>query len=174
MIAEGALDSQHARDEALRGAAASAHPELVAEILKYRPDVNARADDGATALLRIEDHPMRLMLGKDPSADRPVVISMLLTAGADPNLQNKDGNTALHRAADATEARALLKGGARLDVRNKRGETPLLSAEKEDVALALIEAGANTDPRTPDGQQLAKLARSNGWSKVLAHISTSR
>jgi ankyrin repeat protein len=56
------------------------------------------------------------------------VVSTLLEAGADPDLQGEDGGTALHAAAQAGSVvviRMLADAGATLDVANAVGLTPL-------------------------------------------------
>jgi len=61
------------------------------------------------------------------------IVDLLLAAGADPNIQDKNGYTPLHVAAqcgDARVARALIFGGANLEVTSKDGSQAL------DIALA--------------------------------------
>ncbi|MDX1614897.1 MAG: ankyrin repeat domain-containing protein [Candidatus Promineifilaceae bacterium] len=59
---------------------------------------------------------------------RVEVTTLLLEAGADPNLQNDIGNTALHQAAKWARTETipiLVEHGASLDIENMRGETPI-------------------------------------------------
>ncbi|MCA1749826.1 MAG: ankyrin repeat domain-containing protein [Sphingomonadales bacterium] len=78
----------------------------------------------------------------------------LLRARANPNLANRDGNTAMHIAAqigyeDGIHWLNVVE--ANVDIRNNRGETPLILAvqqRNEAVIRRLIEAGA--DPDVPD------------------------
>ena len=61
------------------------------------------------------------------------IVDLLLAAGADPNIQDKNGFTPLHVAAqcgDVRIARALIFGGANLEVTSKDGTQSL------DIALA--------------------------------------
>lgn len=61
----------------------------------------------------------------DPEA-QAATIACLIRAGADPNAQNMDGATALHRAVRSRCARAvqvLLELGADVKIRNKNGST---------------------------------------------------
>lgn len=79
---------------------------------------------------------MMLHTGKD-------IIKALLKAGADINLTDKDGNTALHYALkDYSEstARFLIKKGADYNCPNNDGETPVqIAVEKGfDAVLELM------------------------------------
>jgi hypothetical protein len=81
------------------------------------------------------------------------VTSLLLEAGANPDLQNYRGESALMMAAreGKTETVSLLvKAGATLDLQNERGESALMMAvswwwDKPEVFSLLLVAGANTD-----------------------------
>lgn len=78
----------------------------------------------------------------------------LLQSGANPNLRDRDGNAALHIAAQIgfNEAvRWLGMVNATVDATNNRGETPLILAVQQrhaDTVNQLIENGA--DPDIPD------------------------
>ncbi|CAG9822730.1 unnamed protein product [Phaedon cochleariae] len=79
------------------------------------------------------------ILGRYPACQfpSPHLAEVLLRVGADPNLPDDDGNTALHLAAHARPcpaavAQALLDGGAHLDLVNADGATfaDLLKGQK--------------------------------------------
>jgi len=95
-----------------------------------------------------------------------------LAAGADPNVAQADGTTALHWAAysvDSGLVKALLAHGARADVRNRFGSTPLAEAVKvADVASVrmLLNAGADVESANQDGQTALMLAAHTGVVKV--------
>lgn len=113
----------------LMAAAESGKPEVVAEILKYHPDVNAREADLRTALFMASED--RYFRGSNTEKEalekqRAETVVMLLKAGADLHLADKDGNTPLHNAHVQAIAEALIKNGADVNARNKRGETPLM------------------------------------------------
>src|SRR5688572_7944214 len=58
-------------------------------------------------------------------------IRQLTTQGTDPNVQLKNGRTALHYAAAEGQMRAasaLLQAGAKADMPDDRGDTPLMTA----------------------------------------------
>ena len=103
----------------------------------------------------------------------------LLQVGADPNLRDNDGNSALLYTAIAgsTEAvRQLLMFKARPDTNNGLGETALIKAVQArnvEVVKLLLDAGANPDiidhaagysarqyaEQDPRGAQVAKLLK---------------
>ncbi len=76
----------------------------------------------------------------------------LLHQGADPNIPDRNGDTALLYASrfDRLEmVRALLQAGADVNRRNPCGLTPLMVAPGAAVATALLKAGACVDIATP-------------------------
>jgi len=104
---------------ALMWAAAESHPKVVAELVQNKADVNAHSNSGYTALMfsaRGDAKSARTMLGAgaDPNAAMPGskqtaliiastmgqtdVVAALLEKGADPNLHDGNGFTALHSA----------------------------------------------------------------------------
>ena len=78
-----------------------------------------------------------------------VKVEAYVDAGANLDLTNKNGTTALMMASmsgHASVARALLEGGAAVDSANKDGVTALMMASKWGKAEALrvlLEAGAD-------------------------------
>ncbi len=124
------------------------------------PGVDARDPDGRTAL-------MLAALGKDVSA-----VKAILARGADPNLQDTQGDTALLLACDHSTAiaRALVEGGARVDLANREGRTPLMTAAEyslETVHL-LLERGADVSHRDGAGLTALTVARAAGKADIEA------
>jgi len=84
-------------------------------------------------------------------------VELLLRHGADPNVRDSAGNTALHRAAEngVTDVVAvLLRYGADPNARNKEGRTPLhVAAERcrRDVVELLLRHGADPNARSARG-----------------------
>ncbi len=83
----------------------------------------------------------------------------LLKGGADPNVPDRLGFSALARAAqfDCVElVHALIAAGSNVNHANRWGATPLMIAKSGEVAEALIAAGAALDAVTvPNGRGLA-------------------
>ncbi|GFN89765.1 ankyrin repeat domain-containing protein 17 [Plakobranchus ocellatus] len=80
------------------------------------------------------------------STDCCSIVEILLSAGADPNKPNCNGETALHLADQNEIRRLLIRAGADLEARNIHGRTPLLKAVytgKTDVIKMLNEYGAD-------------------------------
>ena len=70
---------------------------------------------------------------------------LLLDSGADPNLQDNSGDSALHYAARTGKLEAipiLIEGGADVNLQNNQGQTPLDVAANDQIAEILREAGA--------------------------------
>jgi ankyrin repeat protein len=81
----------------------------VEQVLSFNPDVNARDTHGRTALI-------------EAVGENRHIVRLLLDRGADPNLDDERGNTALIGCAwDADAALALIKHGANVNIQNKEG-----------------------------------------------------
>ena len=120
----------------------------VEEAIREGADVNAPWHRDITPLQR--------------AASQPLIVEQLLKAGADPNLADEAGSTALHAAAchpgstplDRHDVMtALLKAGADPNARDHRGHTPLHDAamiprETSGPVRLLLDAGA--DPAARD------------------------
>jgi ankyrin repeat protein len=84
-------------------------------------------------------------------------IDFLLSKGADPNITNKQGNTALEYTAQsdyyAAAAEALLKHGANPNVRNKGGQTPLgYAAEQGSIKVVEVLLAYKADVNIGDNE----------------------
>lgn len=81
-------------------------------------------------------------------------VGFLLNKGANTEIKDRDGNTALHDAAlvgDPTALSYLILMKARVNATNNNGETPLILAVHRrdiDAVQALVDAGA--DPKMQD------------------------
>jgi ankyrin repeat protein len=116
-----------------------------------------REGDGSAVRKMVQDDPGAVNL-KGTGGSTPLMyaalygdadsIRLLLEAGADPNIRNDAGATALLWAVDDLEkTRLLLKAGADANTRSNDGRTALLSATgragSAEVVKLLLDHGAN-------------------------------
>jgi ankyrin repeat protein len=119
----------------LNGAAFHAHWRLCEFLIESGADPNHR--HGAAG-----ETPLHAALSRANHAEQDLVVTVLLAAGADPDIAASEngetgcfmrdvrsrGETPLHRAAafaGERTIRSLIDRGARLDARDKHGDTPL-------------------------------------------------
>lgn len=142
--------------EVLIGAASSRIPDVVQEILKYRPNVNARGTQNSTALIAC--------FQANPFANSRVnlkeIVQILLEAGANPTLANDKGETPLMlNARDLQVAESLVAHGAPVNAQAKDGFTPLLNAETIELTRFLLEHGADPFAKDDNGETALDWAR---------------
>ena len=111
----------------------------------------------------------------------PTWLRFLLGKGANPNLADKNGETALQRASNlgwAEGVEILVKAGASIDLSNSAGETPLIAAvHRRDTALVrtLLAAGANPDRSDNSGRTARDYAELIGpQSGIMAVLDEAR
>ncbi|MCL1876305.1 MAG: ankyrin repeat domain-containing protein [Synergistaceae bacterium] len=127
--------------------------------IKAGADVNAKNDDGLTAL-------MAAALKNNAEATK-----MLIKAGADVNAKDNEDWTALMAATlenSAEVTNALIKAGADVNARNDEDLTVLMIAvdysgttvgsRGAEVVNALIQAGANVNAKSNDGKTALSFA----------------
>lgn len=102
--------------------------------LKLIPNVNAQDSDGNTALMQITKHDIKSLSSSQPSSNTPKITAfcILLDKGANPNIQNKNGDTALIVAAShhsCVDVNLILeREDVDTEARNSQGHTALLAA----------------------------------------------
>ncbi len=102
-------------------------PDVVRWLVEHKADVNARSKKSSWTPLMINN------------VDSPEKDLILLTNGANPNLENANGNTALHEAVQTAQTNiiaVLLEHKANPNIQNNDGLTPL--------DLALLQAQSHT------------------------------
>jgi ankyrin repeat protein len=125
--------------KALRDGDRQAFNRLASEIKKVG---NLKGAKGTTPL-------MQAALYGDADSVR-----LLLQQGADPNIRNEAGATALMWAVDNLEkTRLLIEGGADVNARSDDGRTPLLIAAglfgNKEVVKLLLDRGADLAAKSP-------------------------
>jgi ankyrin repeat protein len=146
----------------------------VEQALQQKVDVNARSDDGGTALgwaairCNIEIAALLIKAGANPNLTNeqrvgalylaivngsPAIVQMLLEKGADPNLARQDGETPLMTAARLGQVdtiKMLLEHGAQVNAREKKFQQTALmwAAGHPDAVHVLIDHGADVHARS--------------------------
>ena len=148
---------------------------IVGEIWKDEPNLNLVRDLivlGANVNWQDEENYNSTPLHVVSIFGSVEIARMLIDAGADLNVQDKDGWTALHEAArngQVEVARMLIDAGADLDVQGKWNRTPLHWAARDgevEIAKVLLDAGARKDIRDDEGNLPYDLAKTEELKKL--------
>jgi uncharacterized protein len=169
--------------------------ETAKTLLQGRADPNLKDKSGSTALFRAlqnrHDEVGDLLLAQ-PSLDlnarglngvsvliayvarsRADKVAKLLERGVAVNLQDADGDTPLHIAAQVGNLEVLqllLAKGANVNAKNNVGGTPLMWAavyDHEAVTRALIDHGADVSAKDEDGVTAAEWAAKNKRASIV-------
>jgi hypothetical protein len=158
----------------LMAAAESAVPEAVSLLLtdfgrgRKATGINARDWAGTSALFFVGDADGSNAI-EGAVVNRAKVIELLVAAGADVDLRDKDGNTALIDNFYADSAQALINAGANVNAQNEAGETALMQAYIE-TALVLLKAGADPSLKNAKGETAVDVAKREGRKDVAALV----
>ena len=153
---------QEGRYVALEMALRSAREDLIAELVKRGVDLNSRDQEGC--------NPLEWALEQNIV---PAGLLALLEQGADPNLANDQGRTALFAAVESQrlpEVTLLLKHGAKVEVADREGITPLhlAAAGHEEMIDLLLHHGAQLESVDHQGRNAAHHAIVAGRPECLA------
>ncbi len=117
---------------ALHQAAFSGHSEIVSKLIRVGANVDART----RGITETSGQTPLMSAAMTARTESPSIISILLQAGSDPNVQDERGRTALIwcalRSGDVAAARALINGGADPTLTDENGRTALDHARKEN------------------------------------------
>lgn len=136
-------------DARIVDAARQRDTDAIRKLIAQKVDVNARSNDGSTALLWIAHW------------NDLETANLLLSAGADANTANDFKATPLSEACtngNAELVHALLKGGANPNTPIATGETPLMTCARSgsvEAVRMLIEYGAAINAKEPNQNQTA-------------------
>jgi ankyrin repeat protein len=142
-------------------AAGSGYLDVVKELLQAQSPtlLNAQTGDGRTALFVAV------------RGNKPLVVSALLAAGADPNIPTHDGTTPLSEVLDVETAQRLLDCGADVNARLPGGMTALLRAVYRNMDLSfislLLERGADANASCGNGSSCLVLAANSNLVDIL-------
>ncbi len=131
---------------ALIYAAESGNPEMVREILRYHPKLEAKDREGRTAVFAAGEYRYQV-----EDAARAECVRLLAQAGANVNVRDSKGNTPLHETFLTDVEEELLKLGADVNARNEDGETPIFTTVDNDAISLFIEHGADLTIRNNKG-----------------------
>jgi ankyrin repeat protein len=130
----------------LMGAVTNQNFKKAAALLSAKVNINAKDHNGDTALMLVAKRPERLKGTK-----------FLLQHGADKEIKNNRGETALYQAAfygKVEQLQELINAGADKEARDNNGDTPLIAAlwdsNRIENAAALLNAGANINAQGMD------------------------
>ena len=151
--------------------------KAVSLLLQNGADINAQDDDGKTALhYAVSSSRVRSELYEQEQVD---LLDTLLTKGANPNIKDKNGNTVLAEALQATigqhigimELGRLLDAGADPNLANNESKTPLMLACEMDanfeIILALLQAGADAKAKDSTGKAAIDYTKHENVQNIL-------
>lgn len=138
-------------------AAASGNPEMVREILRYHPKLEARDREGKTAMFAAGNWRYG-----DKDGARVECVRLLAEAGANVNARDSAGNTPLHETYLTDVEEELLKLGADVNAKNEDGETPIFTNVDNDAIPLFLEHGADLTIRNNAGETVVEAAKDQG------------
>lgn len=162
-VAGTAITYDQSAGSELIAAASGGNPEVVREILRYHPTLEARDREGKTAVIAASEDE-----NNATEEDRAECIRLLVQAGANVNARDNDGYTALHETYLTAVENELLKLGADVNALNHDGETPLFTTVDQEAIPLYIQHGANLEIRNNKGQTAIEAAEDRGPVYVAA------
>jgi ankyrin repeat protein len=148
----------------LISAARSGNPQVVKEILRYGPNLEAREQNGKTALF-VAGESTR----SDEDEERVECVRILAKAGAKVDTRDKYGNTLLHKSFLLDVDEELLNLGADVNAQNRDGETPIFTNGNIRVIPLFLKHGADLTIRNKRGETVmdARTGRGPDWDEAL-------
>ncbi|MEJ8800670.1 ankyrin repeat domain-containing protein [Pontibacter sp. H249] len=151
--------------------------KAVSQLLQKGADINAQDDDGKTAMhYAVSSSRVRSELYEQEQVD---LLDTLIARGANPNIKDKNGNTVLAEALQATigqhigimELEKLLKAGADPNMTNNESKTPLMLACEMDanfeIILTLLQSGADAKAVDSNGKAAIDYTKHENVQNIL-------
>ena len=164
LIAYGANPKAHPIDKERSGAgslliyaAESGNPDMVREILRYHLKLDARDNEGKTAIFAAGE-----FRNSDKEGARVECVRLLAEAGADVSARDYEGNTPLHEIDLTDVEEELLQLGADVNARNNDGETPIFTTVDDDAISLFLKHGADLNIRNNEGNTVTEAAEKKG------------
>jgi ankyrin repeat protein len=169
LLSKGAIVDlrDHDGETPLMWASQAGRSTLVRILLDHHANINARANDGSTALLEASEY------SSIHDTQCAKVVSLLLAMGANINAHDNNGNTAIFNAvetsASSATVEALAAGGADVNETHKMDQAGtkmslLMCSMFDETAKTtevLLTHHANVDWQRPDNGQTALIAAIN-------------
>jgi ankyrin repeat protein len=128
--------------------------------------VDAQDNGGSTPL----HHVISNVIPWDAEQNAEQAVGVLLEHGADINLRNHEGQTALHKASRRDRIdiiHLMLKHGPDVNALDSNGSTPLHLAISERAAGLLLEHGTNINLRNGQGRTALHKASLRGYPDII-------
>ena len=154
--------SHEALNLAFADGAGGCDPALAEILVRKGADPNARGLGGRTALYNA------VSLYRNCRQSAGSVVVALTRLGADLNVTDDDGETALFWVQTPELQEQLIAAGARVDIRASDGGNALVKARDDRTAIGLLEAGI--DPSGKDFMGRTIRQRAGGMPATLAWL----
>ncbi len=151
--------------------------KTASQLLKKGANVNAQDVNGKTALHYVVN--CSRIQTEFFEQEQVQLLDTLFRYGANPNLKDKDGNTVLAQALQATigqhigilELQKLLDSGANPNVQNNMGKTPLMQAceinANFEIILTLLQGGADATLKDNNGKAAIDYTKHENVQNIL-------
>lgn len=154
----------------LMQASRDGYPAKLGKALKAIHNINARTEDGRTAL----------MLGACSGKESHIIVKMLIKDGANINDIDSDGKTALIYASEQgypKTTKQLIDSGADVNIKTKYGRTALLQCvvsrnySKFKIIKQLINAGSDVNVMDKNGYSAINWVVREGFNSDPGEVS---